>query len=127
MYCKPKLVTPSDDSADSEAENSISPASATYDLNESGANHVDKTFTVTPATEGATISQLLDDDDDTIDSDYSGTTLWSLDDTELVLTLKTALLDAFGAAAESGNSFGITVVLSDDSTIALTVTVEDTT
>lgn len=107
--------------------NSISPTTATYDLNENGDNHTDKTFTVTPATTGAKISQLIDGDNDPIDSDYDGKILWSLDETELVLTLKTVMLDVFGEAAEAGNSFDITVKLSDNSTISLTIAVEDTT
>lgn len=108
------------------AVNTISPTSATYDLNESGANHGDKVFTVTPATAGKTIAALLDDENDEIPDNQSGTPLWTLDTTELVITLKTAMLDVFGAAA-TGESVVFTIKLSDNSTATLSIAIEDTT
>lgn len=108
------------------AVNTVSPTSATYDLNAAGANHGDKVFTVTPAAAGETITALLDDDNDEITDTQDETSLWTLDATELVITLKTAMLDVFGAAA-TGENIAFTVKLSDNSTVGLTIAVEDTT
>lgn len=117
-------VTFTANSVDTTPQNTVSPASATFDLNPNGTNYGDKVFTVTPAAAGETITKVLDDGGDELPSEYGGSPLWTLDETELVLTLSAALVGGLG---EAGETTELTIVLSDDSTVGVTITFEDTT
>lgn len=109
-------------------ENTVSPTSAMFDLNASGANYGDKVFTVTPAASGATIDKLLDDEGDETPSEVQETTMWSVGASGLVLTLTKEYLSAIGAAVISaGGTYDMTIKLTDDSTVAITIMFEDTT
>lgn len=108
------------------AQNVIVPNSATFDKNSEGSNHTAKTFTVTPATAGATITALLDDDTDEIPSVYDGTTVWMTDSSGLAITLTITLLDGLADSFADGDTISLSVRLSDGSTIGLTINVEKT-
>ena len=83
---------------------------------------------MTPAASGATIDKLLDDEGDETPSEYQGATLWSVGASGLVLTLTKEYLSVIGAAVISaGGTQDMTIKLTDDSTVAITITFEDTT
>ena len=104
--------------------NSISPATATFDKNESGANHKDLVFTVTPANPNATISKLYGQGgySDEIPKIVDETTIWSLDDSGLQLTYS-----GITFAGTPTGTYSLFVLLTDDTTANFTIVVEDTT
>ena len=110
---------------DTTPVNTVSPTSATYDLYSQGLNHTNKTFTVTPAAQGATISSLLDDEGDPVEATVGKDTLWELDNTGLILTISEDYLDAVGATIGAGNSYDMSIKLSDDSTVGISIAFEN--
>ena len=110
---------------DTTPVNTVSPATATYDLYSQGLNHTNKTFTVTPAAQGATISSLLDDEGDPVEATVGKDTLWELDNTGLILTISEDYLDAVGATIGAGNSYDMSIKLSDDSTVGISIAFEN--
>lgn len=110
---------------DTTPANTVSPTSATYDLYSQGLNHTNKTFTVTPAAQGATISSLLDDEGDPVEATVGKDTLWELDNTGLILTISEDYLDAVGATIGAGNSYDMSIKLSDDSTVGISIAFEN--
>jgi len=106
----------------------ISPESVTFDLNQSGANHRDLVFTVTPAIVGTEIDkfQFFNEDEQQwqdVPQKIDDLDVWSLDESKLVLTVYVVAFMAHPAGTELTAS----VVLTDGTGINVTVTIEDTT
>ena len=118
------------------AVNTVSPTSVTFDLNESGENHKNLVFTVTPANPNATISKLYGmegeepdpstdfDTPQVIYDDDTPITIWSIDNAGLVLTVY-PVASSNGTAGESSSAY----LMLSDGTLTPTITIhyEDTT
>lgn len=106
-------------------QNVIVPNSVTIDKNPDGANHEEKQFTVTPATAGAAVSKIFLQTGATPDpsTDTEATSeAYSIDASGLEITLK----DFFAENIPVG-SYTAYALLTDNSTVGITLIVEDTT
>lgn len=94
----------------------MTPATATFDLNTSGANYTDLAITATSGT-GGTVSKLYLGETEVL---KNGGTYWSLSNG--VITIKKDYLSTLSAGEKV-----FTVTFTKDNSCTLTITIEDTT